>query len=329
MRIFLWHLHGSWTTAFIQGQHEYLIPVSPDRGSDGRGRARTYAWPESAAEVPLGELSNRDVDVVVLQRPHEVELVRTWLRRDPGRDVSAVYLEHNTPPGGFTTVHPMADQRAVPIVHVTHFNELIWDNGAAPTIVIDHGIIDPGHQYTGERAAAGVVVNEPVRRGRAVGTDLLPMLAEAVPIDVFGMGVDLLPEALSFPAGKCTPIPDLPQEEMHAQLAQRRVYVHTHRWTSLGLSLLEAMHLGMPVVVLGCTEAPMAVPPEAGCVTTDPARLYAAAARFLDDPDAAHAAGRVAREVARARYNLDRFLKDWDRVLHDAVDTGRHGSGHG
>lgn len=319
MRVLLWHQHGSWTTAFVQGEHEYLVPVVPDRGPDGRGRAQTYAWPDNAVEVPADELADHDVDVVVLQRPHELDLCQSWLRRRPGRDVPAVYVEHNTPPGGITTVHPMAGQRDMPIVHVTHFNQLVWDNGDAPTVVIAHGIVDPGYRYTGELAAAGVVINEPVRRGRAVGTDLLPQLADAVPIDVFGMGVDQLPGALPFPPGRCTAIPDLPQEEMHGELARRRVYVHTHRWTSLGLSLLEAMHLGLPVVVLACTEAAVAVPPESGCVTTDPAHLGTAAARYMDDPEAARAAGLVARDVARARFGLDRFLKDWDQMLHDLV----------
>ena len=30
-------------------------------------------------------------------------------------------------------------------------------------MVIEHGIPDPGYRYTGELAAAGAVVNEPVR----------------------------------------------------------------------------------------------------------------------------------------------------------------------
>jgi hypothetical protein len=30
-------------------------------------------------------------------------------------------------------------------------------------VVIEHGIPDPGYRYTGELAAAGAVVNEPVR----------------------------------------------------------------------------------------------------------------------------------------------------------------------
>src|ERR671938_804 len=59
-----------------------------------------------------------------------------------------------------------------------------------------------------------------------------------------------------------------PQHELHGEMARRRAYLHPIRWTSLGLSLLEAMHLGMPVVALGTTEVHEAVPPEAGVVST-------------------------------------------------------------
>ena len=48
MRVFFWHVHGSWTTALVQGEHEYLLPVLPGRGRDGRGRARTWEWPANA-----------------------------------------------------------------------------------------------------------------------------------------------------------------------------------------------------------------------------------------------------------------------------------------
>ena len=107
-------------------------------------------------------------------------------------------------------------------------------------------------------------------------------------------------------------------------LAERRAYVHPMRWTSLGLSLLEAMHLGMPVVVLGMTDAFRAVPPEAGAVSADVGELVRAAKRLIDHPDAARAAGRIAREAALARYGLPRFLTEWDEVLSDAVERIPH-----
>ncbi|HEV2087049.1 MAG TPA: hypothetical protein VGR21_01935, partial [Cryptosporangiaceae bacterium] len=72
MRVFLWHVHGSYTTALVHGRHEYLVPVLPDRGPAGRGRAETFVWPDSAVEVTLEEAAEAEVDVVVLQRPEEL-----------------------------------------------------------------------------------------------------------------------------------------------------------------------------------------------------------------------------------------------------------------
>ena len=322
MRVLLWHVHGSWTTSFVQGAHDYLLPVTPDRGPDGLGRARTWDWPASVREVDAGELADTEVDLVVLQRPHELELAQRWLGRRPGRDVPAVYVEHNTPMGQVPdTRHPLAGQDAIPIAHVTGFNELFWDCDGAPTVVIDHGIVDPGHRYTGEVPRVAVAVNDPVRRGRSVGTDLIPMLAGAGGVDVFGMRVDLLPEATGLGPDRLGVFEDLPQDRMHDELAKRRVYVHTARWTSLGLSLLEAMHLGMPVVCLATTEAVVAVPPDAGVVSTRREEVAAAVARFLADPDLSTRTGAAGRRHALEHYGLKRFLDDWDRLL-DATARG-------
>ena len=99
-------------------------------------------------------------------------------------------------------------------------------------------------------------------------------------------------------------------------MARRRVYLHPIRWTSLGLSLLEAMHLAMPVVVLGTTEAYEAVPAETRApISTRLDVLEAALARLVADPDEARARGAGARAHVLARYGLDRFLADWDEVL--------------
>jgi glycosyltransferase involved in cell wall biosynthesis len=307
MRILIWHVHGSWTTAFVQGGHEYLIPVTPDRGADGLGRARTWDWPESAVEVTLDQAVDADVDLVVLQRPRELELLaEEWLGgRRPGRDVPAIYVEHNAPQGRIAEMrHPAADWSDLTLVHVTHFNDLFWDAGSTPTRVIEHGIVDPGYRYSGELPRAAVVINEPRRRGRVTGTDLLPELNGRVPLDLFGIG-----------AGAMGGYEDLRQDELHAEMARRRAYLHPIRWTSLGLSLIEAMALGMPVVALATTEVPEAVPPAAGVVSTDVSELRAGLRRLIDDPDEARARGQAARRAAVERFGLERFLSDWDSLL--------------
>ncbi|MBA4609860.1 glycosyltransferase family 4 protein [Aeromicrobium sp. Marseille-Q0843] len=315
-RILLWHVHGSWTTAFVQGGHEYVLPVDEDRGPDGRGRARTWDWPRSVVERTREELPGIEPDLVVLQRPHEAELVRQWTGRRPGVDLPAVYLEHNTPGGEIPyTRHPMADQDRIPVVHVTHVNRLLWDTGSARTTVIEHGICDPGHRYTGEVPHAAVAMNDPVRRGRAVGVDLLPLLATAAPVDVFGMRT----EGVADPALHITAYDDLPQDRMHDELARRRLYVHTARWTSLGLSLIEAMQLGLPVVALAMTEVPTAVPPGTGLVTADLDVLVRHVEALVKDPELAADLGHRGRVHALDRFGLERFLSDWDDVLERAL----------
>ncbi|MCX5069922.1 glycosyltransferase [Micromonospora lupini] len=324
MNILLWHVHGSWTTSFVHGKHRYLIPTTPDRGAYGLGRARTYPWPESAVEVAPDDLPGSDVDLVILQRPEEIDLAEQWLGRRPGRDVPAIYVEHNTPKGDVpNTRHPMADRGDLLVAHVTGFNQIFWDTGVTRTRVVDHGIVAPAVSYTGELDRLAVVINEPVRRGRVTGTDLLPRFAEIAPLDVFGMGVAGLADHLGLPADRLTSHDDVPQDRMHAELARRRAYLHLCRWTSLGLSLIEAMAIGMPVVALATTEAVTAVPPEAGALATRMDTLLDAASRFIAEPAAARQAGVAARAAARDRYGLDRFLADWDRLLEEEVCGSR------
>ncbi len=312
MRILLWHVHGAWTTAFVHGPHEYVVPVLPDRGPDGVGIALTYVWPrDRVTELPPAALAVEPFDAVILQRPHELEhLAEDWLGRRPGRDLPAIYLEHNAPQGRIAEMrHPAADRDDLLLVHVTHFNSLFWDAGATPTRVIEHGIVDPGHRNSGELPRGAVVINEARRRARVTGTDLLDRFAAAAPLDLFGID-----------AAGVGGIEDLAQDELHDEMARRRVYLHPIRWTSLGLSLLEAMHLGMPVVALGTTEVHEAVPPEAGVVSTKVDVLADAMRRMIDDPEEATERGNAARTAVLERYGLDRFLADWDDVLQEVRD---------
>jgi len=203
--------------------------------------------------------------------------------------------------------------------HVSPFNDLLWDSGSAPTRVIEHGVPDPGHRYTGEWPAAATIINEPVRRWRVTGTDLIGRFAAAgVPVDHFGMRAGDLPAVLGNPPGVRT-CGDLPRPALQAELARRRCYLHLPRWTSLGLGLIEAMMLGLPVAAVGSTEAYEAVPAGAGTVSTRVETLVAAAAGYLADPQLAAETGRLARKAALHRYNLSRFLTDWDRVLDEVT----------
>jgi hypothetical protein len=269
----------------------------------------TWEWPANVVERTPAQLRHEPIDVVILQRPQEYALARRWLRRVPGVDVAAVYLEHNTPKENFWNVrHPACDFGEMPIVHVTYFNQLFWDNGDSPTYVIEHGVVDPGYRYTGEMPRCAAVINEARRRGRVTGTDLLSQFERSVEIDLFGIDAQAL-------GG----IENLRQSELHRDLARRRVYLHPVRWTSLGLSLIEAMYLGMPVVALATTEVPRAVDDDCGVISTNVAELVEACSSLLRDPARCAELGRAARERAVARYGVGRFVDDWNHVLAEVA----------
>jgi hypothetical protein len=313
--VLLWHVHGSWSESFVAGRHHYLIPVNPANRTEANGLLGRR-WPH-AQEVPFDELREQEIDLVVLQRPQELELAERWLGRRPGRDIAAVYVEHNAPrPFAVDSVHPLAERDDIPIVHVTDFNRLMWDSGAAPTTVITHGIADPGPLYTGEIPAAAAMINEPLRRWRTVGADLLAELSAHTPIAVWGIDTLAL-NGSDRVGGRVHGKGDVPSPRLLRQVARRRVYLHTARWTSLGISLVEAMYLGMPIVAVASTMAPLVVPAEAGVVSADVKTLAYALEGFVTDLGAANAAGKAARDFALAHFSLDRFLAEWDDVISE------------
>jgi hypothetical protein len=320
MRILMWDVHGGYTDSLVGGTHEYLfLPPDPS----GRGGLARYGSspPGNAYQVTAEELRDQPPDLVLLQRLEEIELCTKNFGRRPGDDLPAIFLEHNTPKTDVpSTRHPLADQLRIPVVHVTHFNELFWDCGRTPTRVIEHGVADPGLRYTGRLARLAFVVNEPVRRWRVTGTDLLPRFADC-DVDAFGIDADKLPEALGPAHQRVRFAGNLHPDGLYDALVDRRVYLHLNRWTSLGLSLIQAMLLGMPVVVLDATEASRAVPLTAGARSADIDELVTAARALLADPHEARRRGLIARRAALERYGLPRFLDDWDLAYKEAAEA--------
>lgn len=312
MRILLWYAHGSYVNALVRGPHEYLLVEHPQP---------TMPWPSGVRLVDAAALRAEPPDLVVVQRLEEIELCRSTLGLDVPRQVPAVFLEHNVPKTDVpTSRHPLADLDEWLVVHVTHFNALMWDCGRTPTTMVPHGVPDPGQRYRGDVDRCGFVANEPVRRWRVTGADLLPAVAGEAGVDAYGIDAERL--VGRHPGLDVAYGGNLSLDELHHALARNRIYLHLNRWTSLGLSLLEAMHLGMPAVVLAATEA-ATLPDEIGAVSTDVGYLRRRVAELMADPDQARYCGQVARDLALGRYGLRQFLERWDQVFDDCVGRGR------
>lgn len=86
-----------------------------------------------------------------------------------------------------TDTRHVVDDPGVTIFHVTHFNRLMWDRGAAPTRVIDHGVIAPTAEYNGRPEKGIVVINNLNERGRRLGLDIYMEVRKHIPLDLIGM----------------------------------------------------------------------------------------------------------------------------------------------
>ena len=309
LRVLTWHVHGSYLQYLAHAPHDFYLPVKAGNPEGYRGRGAVY-WPENLIEVEASEVGGLELDCVLHQSRRNWLEDRFDLLSDEQRALPQLFLEHDPPRESPTeTRHPVDDGAAL-LVHVTPFNALMWDSGATPTLVIDHGVTVPdGVRWTGELDRGLVVVNNLGSRGRRLGADVFERVRRDVPLDLVGMASEEL-------GG----MGEVPFDQLHAFMARYRFLFNPIRYTSLGLAVCEAMLLGMPVVALATTEYATAVENgSSGYVDTDVDALVERMRSLLADRELAARLGEGAGRRARERFSIERFADDWDRALRRAV----------
>jgi hypothetical protein len=313
LRILTWHVHGSYLLYLTQTRHDFYLPTKPGRPHGYGGRAGPFPWGDNVHEVLAEDVSRLPFDCVLFQARRHFEEDRYELLSAEQRRLPTVYLEHDPPLASPTDTRHVVDDPNVLLVHVTPFNDLMWDSGRTPTRVIDHGVIVPdGVRYAGELARGLVVVNHLARRGRRLGADVFERARRDVPLDLVGMAAE-----------ESDGLGEVPHDRLAAFQVRYRLFFNPIRFTSLGLAVCEAMMLGMPIVGLATTEMATAVENGvSGYVDTSVDRLVDAMRHLLDDPGEARRLGEGSRRRAIERFNIRRFADDWDRALAAVVGRG-------
>ena len=67
LRVLTWHVHGSYLWYLSHVPHDLYLPVRPGGAEGYAGRAGTFPWPDNVIEVPVEDVADLDVDVVVFQ----------------------------------------------------------------------------------------------------------------------------------------------------------------------------------------------------------------------------------------------------------------------
>jgi ADP-heptose:LPS heptosyltransferase len=305
LRVLTWHVHGNYLYYLSQTPHDFFLPVGRP-GPGYAGCAAGFPWPPNLHEVSIADVPRTEFDCLLFQSNSQYLVDQYELLTAEQRALPRLYLEHDPPQEHPTnTLHPVDDPDML-LVHVTHFNRLMWNSRRTPTCVIEHGVlVPPDLAYTGEWDKGLVIVNHLERRGRRLGADLFDYVRSRVPLDLVGMD--------SVRSGG---LGEIGHERLPELMCRYRFVFHPIRYTSLGLALCEAMALGVPPVALATTEMPTVIQQDvSGYLDTDVDALVGWMQHLLSYPEEAHRIGAGAMQAARTRFGIERFAHAWDMTL--------------
>jgi glycosyltransferase involved in cell wall biosynthesis len=314
LRILTWHVHGNYLWYLTQVPHEFHLVTDAARSTHHSGRSGTLPWGDNVHDAPIEAIRDMEFDLILYQSRAEYEKERATVLSPAQQRLPAVYLEHDPPLESATDQRHWADDGRNTIVHVTGFNALMWEHRESPVEVVEHGIkLLCEASYNGREPQGLVVANNLGTRGRRLGPDVFLKLRDQVPLTLVGMG--------SLELGGQG---EVANRELPAFMANYRFFFNPIRYTSLGLSVLEAMMVGLPIVGLATTEMPTVIVNGVnGWLDTRPERLVDVMRQLIADPALARQWGEAARRTAQERFGIERFVADWDRLLR-RVAAGSH-----
>ena len=306
LRILTWHVHGNYLYYLSQVPHDFVLLTDAERSTYHAGRSGSLPWGDNVSEVRVEEVATQDFDVVLFQSRAAWDDEQHRVLSAAQRRLPRIYLEHDPPQQHPTDTRHWVDDPAVLLVHVTPYNALMWDNGRSPVAVIEHGVAPLAEaRWHGSRERGLVVVNNLARRGRRLGLDVYRQLAGELPLALAGMG-----------SAEIGGIGEVAQRELPGVMAEHRFFFNPIRHTSLGLAVIEAMMVGLPVVGLATTELVTVIQSgHNGVVDTRLDVLADAMRRLLADRAEAARLGEAGRRTALERFGIGRFVADWQAAL--------------
>lgn len=314
LRILTWHIHSSYLYYLSQVPCIFYLPHKNNEEEGYGARTPSFSWGDNVIRVPAERVKELEFDCILFQSRKNYLADQYDILSEEQRLLPRIYLEHDPPRESPTDTRHTVNDPNVLLVHVSHFNKLMWNNNQSPCKVIEHGVvIDPDIQYRGELDKGVVVINGLTQRGRRLGYDIFQRVREEIPLDLVGVDSEM--------AGG---LGEIRNSELPTFISRYRFLFHPVRHTSLSLSVCEAMMAGMPVIGLATTEmAATIVNDYSGYVHTNVDWLISRMKHLLYDPQKAYALGRGARETAMEKFHIDRFIRDWKETFEHVVTNTR------
>src|SRR4051812_16681433 len=126
VRIFTWHIHGSYLYYLSQGDFIIYIPVSSDKTNRNIGRGETFPFGNNVIEVPVEQIPQLEFDCILFQTTENYTIDQYQILTEEQRQLPRIYLEHDPPRQHPTDTKHIVEDPDILVVHVTHFNRLMW-----------------------------------------------------------------------------------------------------------------------------------------------------------------------------------------------------------
>jgi glycosyltransferase involved in cell wall biosynthesis len=309
LRIFTWHIHGTYLYYLSKGDYTIYIPTNEQRTEGYYGKGHTFPFGGNVIEVPAEEVKNLPFDCILFQTNRNYFIDQYEILSPAQRQLPRVYLEHDPPREHPTdTIHPVNDPDVI-MVHVTHFNRLMWHCNNRIVKVIEHGVPESVLPYSGELDRGIVVINNMHKRGRRLGADLFAEVSKRVPLDLVGMGTK-----------EYGGLGEVPHPELPAFISRYRFFFNPIRYTSFGLAVCEAMMAGVPIVGLATTEyATVLKDGVNGYAHTNIDYLVDVMKLLLHDKALAISIGLAGKKTAETLFSMERFTSQWKAVFQLAI----------
>jgi glycosyltransferase involved in cell wall biosynthesis len=316
LKIFTWHIHGAYLSYLSQIPHDIYIPIKPLSVSDNAvgyiGKVGAISAKENIHEIPIEHIRETQFDCILFQSKSAYlnDQYDSAIFADEQLKLPKIYLEHDPPREHPTDTQHFVDGRDTFLVHVTHYNSLMWDSGTTKKRVIEHGVSIKDKSPVIEPLKKGItVINNLKSRDRRLGCDIFLKARNQIPLDLVGMDAESL-------GG----LGEVPLHELPSLLVKYRFLFHPVRYTSLALAVCEAMAVGLPIIGLATTELPTVIQNEiSGYLSNNLNDLIPVMEELNMDWKLAYQWGQAAKEVAQERFGIERFVREWNDVLNLVV----------
>jgi len=287
-------------------------------------------WDEDYAKVPENYSifhkipDNVEFDLILAHSScNRLQIAHDYLSATQGATTNMCHIPilrhcHVLPDVRFDVNTQIQAYSSIPIGEnsfISKYNMNAWGYSDDNSSVVEHGVdIDfwrPDDNVSRDNTCLSIVNDWP-NRDWCCGYNLWQQTVQGLPVKVFGKS-----PGLSEPASSTEHLREIYQSS--------RIFYNTSLHSPVPTVLLEAMACGCAIVsTANCMIPDIIENGKNGLISNDPQELRGFLQLLLKDEDLAKELGDNARKTIVEKYNLEKFVDNWNNLLHSTVNNYRN-----